>query len=112
MFRVHIQFSFRQFEWCRFLSRVGNHPACHFIVAEYDGGQLALRLRLRHGVEPVAKVTGLKNNQLHNELNGILNSLFWIRAVFWLGPPAPKVLGSDSNPTSRIKIEVLKLMPI
>ena len=36
--------------------------------------------------------------QYHNQMwFKLLYYRIWIRDVFWLGPPAPKVLGSDSK---------------
>ena len=35
----------------------------------------------------------------HHTINGVSTYMLCIRGVFWLGPPAPKVLGSDSKGT-------------
>ena len=38
---------------------------------------------------------------------GVHTSLLWIRDVVWLGPPAPKVLGSDKYSKTTPQIQML-----
>ena len=56
-------------------------------------------------VQVVEDGIGLSKSSIINKMGvKLLYYRIWIRGVLWLGPGAPKVLGSNSKNTSRIQM--------